>query len=217
MATSFGVSRAMLYLVSLMASVVWAPVAGADYRYISGDPIATHASIVRDIQAERLDPRNLDPRVIQGIYQGGPMSPRPDVLYDLGPLEKICMSFAIAFPNGRKIVFRTIHSNGYGDWVVLVSENPEIVHGLTMLPLPRGSGSQGGGPPGVVPPVPMPGGGGPQGGGPPAVLPPVPMGDQSIFLPQRLDCTNANAAPRSAPQEELRAVCQQWPLMCRRN
>jgi hypothetical protein len=197
MATSFCVSRAPLYLVLLVATALWTPVARADYRYISGDPIATHASIIRDIQAQRLDPRNLDPRVIQGIYQGGTMSPRPDVLYYLGPLEKTCMSFAIRFPNGRKIVFRTVHRNGYADWVVLVSDNPEIVYGFTMLPVPKGNGAAG--------------------GGAPAVLPPVPMGDRSIMLPQRLDCTNANAAPRPAPQEELRAVCLQWPLMCRKD
>jgi len=206
-------SKALRRCAPLIAVLLCVSSARADYRYVTGDPVATHTRIIRDIQAGRLDPRNLDPGVLQGIYYGGPGSPRPDVLHFLGPLTDVCMSFAFRYPNGRKIVFRTVHSNGYGDWVVLVGENPEIVYGLTMFPLPRGAGTQGGGAPAILPPVPSPGPNG-QGRGPPVGLPPV-SGDPSIMLPERVDCSRADATPRPVPQQELQQVCRQWPLMCR--
>jgi hypothetical protein len=170
--------------------------ARADYRYVSGDPLAVQRSLIRDIQTQRLDTRNLDPRAVQGIYQGGPMSPRPDVLNALGPLAQVCLVFGIQYPNGRKLVFRTVHQNGCGDWVVTMSTNPEFVQGLTMLPRPKAKG--------------------PEECGPPAVLPLVPSGNETVMPPPKIDCTDANVPPRPATAEEQQDACTKWPQMCRR-
>jgi hypothetical protein len=166
----------------------------AEYRYISNDPYTVQRDLIRDLQSQRLDVRNIDRRTIEGINQRFFGSPTPELLNALGPLAQICLSFAVQYPNGRRFSFRTVHQNGCGDWVVTVTVSPELVQGLAFLPMPKQPNTNE--------------------CGPPAVLPLAPAGGESYILPSRVECKDLSTAIRPASPDEERRACAQWPAMC---
>ena len=128
----------------------------ADYRYISDDPIITHERLISDLGSGQLDRQNLSPEFLVALQQGGPFTPTRSRLAGLGPLRQVCMLFGLKSKMQRTISLRTIHDQGCGEWLITISEQPEIIRGIsfkdkigdnkkcgapTFLPMPPAPGS----------------------------------------------------------------------------
>jgi hypothetical protein len=143
----------------------------AEYRYITGDPVAAQLKIINDIQSNHLDTSNLDDKVVRAIQQNSPFSPNADKLVKLGEVKQICLLFGVKTNNNRTIALRTVHVNGCGDWLIAIGVSPETINGITFMALMRN----------------------PDSCGAPAFLPVPPASDDSSFyIPPKIDCKNVD-------------------------
>jgi hypothetical protein len=147
--------------------------AKADYKFVTGNPVAVQQKLEGDLQSGRLDRTNLDPNVVQAIQQNGPFSPSPQWLNQLGPLAQVCLLFGVKSDNQRTLALRTVHQNGCGDWLITMIALPETVRGISFkakLTDPTQCG----------PPVFLP-------------VPPPPGSSASFYIPPQLTCTPVGA------------------------
>lgn len=145
----------------------------AQYRYVTGDPIAVQEKLVSDLQAGRLDRTNLDQSVNQAIQQQAPFSPNGPQLNQLGGMSKVCLLFGVKSTNARNLAIRTVHQRGCGDWLIASSEVPEVVRSIAFRAImgdPNNCGA-----PTFLPP------------------PPAPSSSASFYIPPQLTCTNVRS------------------------
>jgi hypothetical protein len=186
-----------LFMAIQASSLVWAINANdlhAEYNYISADPYAVHRKLVVDIESQQVDRSNLSEKAEQAIRVETPFSATPARLRQIGSLKEVCLTLAFRYQNGRKLIFRTLHQNGCGDWVIAASAVPEVVQYIIFAPRPMAREET-------------------KTCGPPVILPP-PNSSESVLLPPRVTCADVDTVIQ--PSTDAAEVCNRVPDLCRR-
>lgn len=155
----------------------------AEYSFLNNFEVAA-SQLVSDLQSNSLHTDNVSQ--LAQDYLIGPLSnPNMSRYYQsLGPLQSICPTTIVGYPNGKEFSFRSVHSLGSTDWIVTVSQDPETIESVVNF----GSGK-----------------------GAPAILPILPNG-ATPQPPTQVGCISPTKM--NATNQQLEEACRRWPKMC---
>jgi hypothetical protein len=188
--------RATKLFCFLLTAFGWIQESFADYKFLSGNPFEVQRRLIADIRAGGVDASMVDPAVVDSTTKDSFFAATPARLAQLGQLSKVCLMFGVKYPASRALVFRTIHENGCGDWVITTKETPEVLSAIILIPTKLLPGKL-------------------DTCGPPGVVPPVPAGGDNFLLPNDFRCrTNSEISSPPSNMEELKTACRLFPGMC---